>query len=358
MIKNIIISAMLALALSLPAFAEAQKEKVLVYNLEIVREQSIYDDEEGDNKEQYDYYSFIIPQAITQNLGASGVMESQKMEGILPKGDVDSEAFYVDIRKIGEEHKARYIIGGKGTIVGRKLTIELDVIDLKKREVTIITRESHETGAELRSIISDLTTEIEQKLGMHGDDRDREKSRPAPVDNSPFLRFYRAMEGLSFGVKTGRFFIKGPFSSMYEDSDYVGPYLSYGILKWLGVTAEADYIASSHVNEISRYRSTLSLWGITLNADFSYRFFSHFGVKLSGGFGASIGRIDLATSDNPFMSINRRRKSTDPYLNIAASFNLIFKPVELQFGGAYKSAFFKGTSLSLLTIFVGIGYCL
>jgi hypothetical protein len=164
------------------------------------------------------------------------------------------------------------------------------------------------------------------------------------------------MQNLSFGVKAGHFFIKGPFSKIYDDFDYAAPYLSYGIIKWLGVSAEADCLITENGSKIVKTKSSMMLWGVTINADFSYRFFEHFGVRLSTGFGASVGKIYINSTDNPFAGVVSQKKSIDPYLNISASFNLLFNPIEIQFGGGFKSAFFKGKSLSLLAVFFGIGY--
>jgi hypothetical protein len=366
MLKRAIISAILIHALSPALFAETPKGKVLIYNLPVIHEKSIIIDEEKKEKEdRYDYYSFIIPNAIAQNLNASGNMEVQKIDGELSLKDVGSDAFYSDMRKIGAEYSAQYIIGGRATIKGKKLTIELAVVNIKENDFTGITKETFETGAELKNVINDLTLDIERILETAAAAERREKRKERPVKReeqkeapavSPFLKGYRAMENLSFGVKTGRIFIKGSFSKLYDDFFYMSPYVSYGILKWLGVSAGADYLSAENGTKIVKLNSSMLLWGVTINADLSYRFFEQFGVMLSAGFGASMGRIYLNSSDNPFGSLVKQKKSTDPYLNISASFNLLFKPIELQFGGGYKSAFFKGKNLSLLAVFFGIGY--
>jgi hypothetical protein len=370
MLKRAIISATLIFILSPAAFPDIQKEKVLIYNLAITHEKSILVDEDRKAQEdRYDYYSFIIPHAIAQNLNASGKIEAQKIDGELPLKDIGSDAFYLEMQKIGAENSAQYLIGGRGTIKGKKLTIELAVVNIKSKDFTAITRETFETGAELKTVIADLTTDIEKKLGTataitentergEGNKKRLEKleeHREKPAE-SPFLKGYRAMQNLSFGVKAGHFFIKGPFSKIYDDFDYAAPYLSYGILTWLGVSAEADCLNTENGSKIVKIKSSLMLWGVTINADFSYRFFEHFGVRLSTGFGASMGRININSTDNPFAGVVSQKKSIDPYLNISASFNLLFKPIELQFGGGYKSAFFKGKSLTLLAVFFGIGY--
>ena len=364
MLKRIIISLILIHALSPAVFSEARKEKVLIYNLPVIYEKSIIiDEDKKGEQDRHDYYSFIIPHAIAQNLNASGKIEAQKIDGELPLKDIGSDAFYSEMRKIGAEYSARYLIGGRATFKRKKLTIELAVVNVKENDFTGITKETFETGAELKTVITDLTSEIEKILESSIaiaerrekpiEKREEKKEEPAV---SPFLKGYRAMENLSFGAKTGRIFIKGSFSKLYDDFFYVSPYLSYGILTWLGVSAGADYLSAENGSKIVRRNSTMLMWGVTINADFSYRFFEHFGVMLSAGFGTSFGRIYLRSSDNPFDGLVKQKYSIDPYLNISASFNLLFRPIELQFGGGYKSAFFKGKPLSLLAVFFGIGY--
>ncbi len=351
------------MALSAAASAQARKDRVLIYNISIAYEKSIFVDvRHKADEEQFGHFSFIIPHTIVQNLNASGRVEARKLEGELPLKDIGSDAFYDEMEKIGAGRGARYIIGGRATVRGRKLSLELALVNIKTRDFIAIFKDSFETGAELRSTIRDISANIEQKLEIYRKESTEEKKQgkrrreQRPFRPSPFLKAYRALDGLSFGAKTGRFFIKGSFSKMYEDSEYFSPYLSYGILKWFGLTAQADYLATENGKNIVRQSSSMYLWGLTLNADFSYQFFKHFGVRLSAGFGASMGKIITSTSDNPFLGINSSKKSTDPYLNIEASFNLQFKPVEVHVGGGYKSAFFKGRSLSLITVFFGLGF--
>jgi hypothetical protein len=364
MLKRAIISIILIHAFSPAVFAEAPKGKVLIYNLPVIHEKSIIiDEDKKEEEDRYDYYSFIIPNAIAQNLNASGKIEVRKIDGELSLKDIGSDAFYSEMRKIGAEYSAQFIIGGRATIKRKKLTIELAVVNIKQNDFTGVTKETFETGAELKNVINDLTLDIEKILDSAAAVAERREERPVKREEvqeeqviSPFLKGYRAMENLSFGVKTGRIFIKGSFSKIYDDFFYVSPYISYGILKWLGVSVGTDYLSAENGSKIVKRNSSLLMWGATVNADLSYRFFEQFGVMLSAGFGASYGKIYLISSDNPFNSLVKQRKSLDPYLTISASFNLLFRPVELQFGGGYKSAFFRGKSLSLLAVFFGIGY--
>lgn len=362
--KRILISTTLILALSTAASAQMRKDRILIYNISIAYEKSIFVDERRKViDDQFEHFSQIIPHTITKNLNASGRVEAKKLEGELPIKDIGSDAFYNQMEAVGDRYGAQYIIGGRATVRGRKLSLEFALINIKTRDFIGIITDSFETGAELKSTIGNISANIEQKLGIYQKEaldgikqRGRREGKQQPIKPSPFLTAYRALSGLSFGVKTGRFFIKGSFSKVYEDSTYYSPYLSYGMLKWLGLTAEADYLTADNGNIIIKQRSSMQLWGLTLNVDFSYMFFTHFGVRFSAGCGASLGKISMTSSENPFIGLNREKKSTDPYLNLAASFNLQFKPVEIHVGGGYKSVFFKGKSLSLITVFFGIGF--
>lgn len=396
--KLSIITALLIASFS-AAYPETGREKVLIFNITIRYEKSVLVDRKKKGKEErFDYYSFIIPHTIAKNLNASGKIEARKIDGELPLSNIGSDDFYARMAAVAAQHSAGYLLGGKGTIRGKKMTLELALVDIRRKDFTAITKETFETGAEMRNIISDISADIEQKLAIaikearppekeealppeeekeeitpveketeippapaqkeqEGAPADKEKETgPEPVPVSPFLKMYRALDGLSFGIKAGSFFIKGPFTKLYEDSEYVSPYLRYGILSWLGVSAEADYIAADNGDIQVRKLTSLALWGVTLNADFTWWMFSRVGLRLAAGAGISHGRLYLWGSDNPFGGLNKQAKSTDPYLNISASALVRFNPVELQFGGAYKSAFFRGRTLSLLTVFFGIGY--
>ncbi|MBP7736267.1 MAG: hypothetical protein KA369_09880 [Spirochaetes bacterium] len=364
MLKRFSIYAALILALSVAASAQTRKDRILIYNISIAYEKSIFiDTRRKAATEEFGHFSFIIPHTIAQNLNSSGRVEARKIDGELPIKDMGSDAFYDDMERLGNRYGAQYIIGGRATVRGRKLSLELALINVKTRDFIAIIKDSFETGAELKSIINEISVNIEQKLGVYraetagrrrGGERREGRVETGP---SPFLKVYRgALDRVGFGVQTGRFFIKGPFSRIYADSEYYSPYLSCDILKWFGLTAQADYLKADNENIIVKQRSTMMLWAVTLNADFTYMFFEHFGVKLTAGFGASMGRIVMGTGDNPFLGIVSARKSNDPYLNLAASLNLRFKPLEINAGGGYKSAFFKGKSLSLITVFFGVGF--
>lgn len=350
--KVIIIS--LIMVMALPAFAQ-RKDTVLIYNIPITFEKSIFvDARRKSEEEKFDYYAVIIPQTIAKNLDASGKIRARKIDGELPLKDIGSDEFYDEMQKIGGVQGAQYIIGGRATVRGNKLALELAIVNIRNRDFVAIYKDSFETGAEFVTTVNDLSATIEQKLGMYM------KETKQQVAVSPFLKAYRALSGFSFGVKTGRVFIKGSFSKVYEDTTCFTPYLSLGIVKWFGLSAEADYIAfnngSTTTAAVLKQRSSMNLWGVSLNADFTYRFFDYFGIRLAAGGGISLSTIQLDSSDNPFTGITSTRKSRDPYLNIAVSGNFRYRPIEIQAGGAYKAVFFKGRNLSMLAVFFGIGF--
>lgn len=363
--KLIITTALLLFSLS--AAADTPREKVLIFNLSIIHEKSVLVDTHK-KEERFDYYSLIIPHTIAKHLNVSGKVEAQKIGEELPLKDIGSGEFYERMGALAAGHAAGFLLGGKGTIRGRKLTLELALIDVRKKDFSAIIKETFETGAELKNIIAEVSADIERRLAISIDETRAEKIKkePAPETGaietpeaapvSPFLKMYRALDGLSFGIRTGNFFIKGPFSKIYEDSEYIGPYLRYGILSWLGASIQADYLCADNGEIVVRKNSSMALWGISANADFTWRLFSRFGLRLSVGTGVSIGRIYLWGSENPFGGLNKQEQSIDPYLNCAVSTIIQLMPVEIEFGGSYKSAFFKGKSLSLLAVFFGIGY--
>jgi hypothetical protein len=348
--KKIIILIFMTL-IAIPARAQTRAIKVLIYNCAITFEKTILGKtDQKAEEEQYDFYSTIIPTTIARNLSGAGRYEVERIYEFLPLVGMGSGLFYEQMRKIGAAHSAQYIIAGYGTVRGKKLSVELFLINLKGQNLANITGESYETGAELKGIIDELAAGITRNL----DSFEKENAKRYII--SPFMKAYRALRGLSFGVKTGRFFIKGRFSNLYEDSEYIAPYLSYDILNWFGISADADYLSASNGRILVLKKSSMLLWGMTLNGNLTYRFFDHFGVSLSAGGGAAVSRIYLYGSDDIFNQISSRRQSVDPYLSVSASFNLIFKPVEVQFGSSYKHAFYKGTPLRLITVFCGIGF--
>jgi hypothetical protein len=354
MLEKTIIPLALFLMMAAPALSESLREKVIVYDLRVVFEKDVGSGAAGE--ERYDYYSPIIPYTIARNLESTGKFDVRKIDGMLPFIETKGDLFFDQMGKIGAEHSARYIITGSVTVTGKKLAVELIIIHLRAKNIFKISRESLETGVELIQIIDDITADIGQRLALYQKETERSKEAEARVEVSPFMKAYRALENLSFGAKAGRFFIKGPFTRAYEDSDYLTPYLGYGITGWFGISAEADLLKAENGNISVLKKSSMLLHGLTLNGNFSYRFFTHFGVRLSVGGGTSISRIYLNASDNPFNNLVVKKQSVDPYLNLSASFNIIFKPIELQFGSAYKHAFFKGGDLQLIAVFCGVGF--
>jgi len=354
MLEKIIIPLAIFLMITSPALSESRREKVLVYDLRVAFEKGV--DPGAVVAERYDYYSSIIPYTIARSLESAGKFDVQKIEGMLPTAETGSDLFFDQMRRIGAEYSAQIIIAGGVTVTGKKLAVELIIINIRAKNIFKISRESLETGAELIHIIDDITADIGQKLALYQKETERPKEAEKRVEVSPFIHAYRALEKLSFGAKAGRFFIKGPFTHANEDSDYLTPYLAYGIMGWFGLSAEADLLKADNGDIFVLRRSSMLLYGLTLNGNFTYWFFTHFGARLSVGGGPSISRIYLNVSDNPFNNLVIKKQSVDPYLNLSASFNIIFKPVELQFGSSYKHAFFKGRGLQLITLFCGIGF--
>ncbi len=344
--------------------AEQSKLKVLVYDFTVAFEKGMESKTAGE--EDYDYYSSIIPLTITKSLLTSGKYDIRKIDGMLSIERAGSSLFFERMRKIGTEYSAQFIVAGNVTVSGEKLAVELAMINIREGNVSNIYGESQETGAELKQIIDDLSGDIEQKLDLYQKETERVKeaerraeekrAEKKRVEVSPFIGAYRALEKLSFGVKAGRFFIKGPFTHRYEDSDYLTPYLAFNITDWLCLSAEADLLKAANGDIFVLKRSSLLFHGLTLNGNFTYWFFTHFGARLSVGAGPSIGRIYLNASDDPFNNLTVKKQSIDPYLNLSASFHIVFKPVELQFGSSYKHAFLKGKDLQLITLFCGIGF--
>jgi hypothetical protein len=354
MFEKTIIPLALFLVIAAPALSESRREKVLVYDLRVSFEK---DTESGTaGEERYDYYSSIVPYTIARSLESAGKFEVRKVDGMLPAIEAGSDLFFDQMGKIGAEHSAQYIITGSVTVTGKKLAVELIIINIRAKKIFNISGESLETGAELIHIIDEITGDIGQKLALYQEETERPKEPEKRVEVSPFMKVYRALENLSFGAKAGRFFIKGPFTHAYEDSDYLTPYLAYGITGWFGLSAEADLLKADNGNIFVLKRSSMLLHGLTLNGNFTYWFFTHFGARISVGGGPSISRIYLNISDNPFDNLVVKKQSVDPYINLSASFHIIFKPVELQFGSAYKHAFFKGGGLQLITVFCGVGF--
>jgi len=122
------------------------------------------------------------------------------------------------------------------------------------------------------------------------------------------------------------------------------------------MTLQTDYLSAENLTKNILHRSALLLWGSTINADINLRMAPRFGITLSPGFGMSYGSIYLYSSSNLFQALVYRRHSMDPYLNTAAFFWLRFNPMTMRFGSSFKTVFFKGKPLYLITAFFGIGY--
>ena len=335
--------------LAAAALGQPRKEKVLFYNCSVTFEKIMKPGAGKAQAEGYDFYSTIIPYTIARNLESTGTYDVHRVDELLPPEGMGSDLFYKRMQKLGTDNSAQYIITGSVTVAGKKLAIDLFVINIGGRDFALISRESMETGAELRNITDEIASDIEKQLDAY------RKTPAKRAEESPFMKSYRVLDNFSFGIRAGKFFIKGPFSHVYENSDLISPYLFYGIVNWFGLSAEADYLSTDNGNKFILNKSSMLLWGVTLNGNFTYWFFTYFGIRLSAGFGASIGRIYLNSSNNPFNGLETKRQSVDPYLNVSASFIVPVKPIELQFGSSYKNDFIKGKRLQLITIFCGIG---
>lgn len=395
---NAICAAMIIFLAASPLHAGPEKEKVLIYNMNVTYQNPPDEDRESEKEKEketeeefernkviedvedehggYEYFSFIVPNTLAKNLAARNNYEIQRIQEILPvTAAPGSKQFFNEIDRIGKEQKARFIITGTIAVKGKKMELSLQFINVAARTMVPFSKESMETGAELKDIIVDISTDFKEKTEIiekdtgrktledtredtRADKRERQDKKETWNEryDSPFLKAYAFFGNFSFGVRGGRYFIKGSFSRQYEDSEYISPYLSYHILKWLGVSASSDYITADNGSKFVLRKSTLLLWGSSINMEFTYWIFKFFGVQLSTGGGLSYSMIHLRDQDNPLSALQSRKMSLDPYLNMSASFKLFFRPVEIQFGSAYKSVFYRGKSLDLIAVFFGLGF--
>jgi hypothetical protein len=236
MLKKIIIPLIMIFLLAAAAHAQSRKEKVLFYNCSITFEKVMKPDAgKAARAEGYDYYSTIIPYTIARNLESTGKFDVHRLDELLPLEGAGSDLFYKRMQKLGVDNSAQYVIAGSVTVTGKKLAIDLFIINIGGRDFTLISRESFETGAVLRNITDDIAAEIGKQLDAY------QKMHEKRVEESPFMKAYRVLDDFSFGVKAGKFFIKGPYSHIYENSDHISPYLFYGIVNWFGLSAEAEF---------------------------------------------------------------------------------------------------------------------
>lgn len=338
------------------AASAVQKERIVIFELSIVYKKSFImglDNEPEKKDEARDYYAMIIPRTLAKELSGTDDCEVVPVDQPMPLEGFGSDAFYDNMTALVAPYGARYCVGGRVTMQGIKITVELAVIDLKTRDFFAVTRDTYETGAELMKIISDLSKDVRAKLARY-----RDAVRPIPPQEkpSPFLNFYRSLSRLSFGVQGGHLFIKGAFARVYGDGNFISPHLSLDLTPYVGITLQTDFLSAENLSKNILHRSALTLWGSTINADVIVRMAPRFGITLSPGFGVSYGSIYLYNSFNPFQALVYRRHSMDPYLNTAAFLWLRFDPVTMRFGSSFKAVFFKGKPLYLIAAFFGIGY--
>jgi hypothetical protein len=179
--KKIIILVLMSI-IAIPARGQTRAIKILVYNFTITFEKTILEktDREAE-EERYDFYSTIIPTTIGRNLSGAGGYEVERMYELLPLVGMGSGLFYQQMRTIGAAHSAQYIIAGHGTVRGKKLSVELFLINLKGRNIANIKGESYETGAELKGIIDELAAGITRNLDAF------EKENAKRYVASPFM---------------------------------------------------------------------------------------------------------------------------------------------------------------------------
>jgi hypothetical protein len=333
------------------------KTKIVIYNLNI-REES----------KKFKYYSGIVPFSLAKNLREYGsyTVEHKQEVQIFRKnisGTKEKSAYIKSLKKLARSSGADYMITGACEITENTLIIDLQIYDVMGRELDYINKKSMESGVILKDTIDSLALDINESV-IRSLAKNRVRFAP-----SPYLTFYKGLSVITFGINFGQVRLIGDWSDSVNDTDFVNSYIQFNLLKYLNVSAGAEFMAADNRNISSTFYNELLVWEFYLDLMFPMRFSRYFGIAFSLGGGAAISKIqEYSTSmgnDGPSPPDNTYR-SKDATVRGGVSIFFDLGNLHLRFGSSFKRIFYDNgffeTSLNdegpldMYTVFAGVGY--
>lgn len=336
--------------------APRPKGKIVIY---------YFEDQTRNNRARY--YSYIIPDALATQIQGSNKYDVQTIPVTINYvGERESEEVYKNhIRFLsdrGKEFSADYIIVGSYFIEKKRININSQIFNVRDQKIMDIDASSDELGALLFNIIDKIT----EKINLELDKYYREKFEAPEV--SPYLPLYKSLQGVAFGISYGRAGILGSWGDIYKAADMVMVTIDYDLnkigyfnrfpfLKDCSASVNLDYFSTNTDDKNASQFSYLSVYGLTLNLTYPYRFTPFFSAGVTLGAGAAYSSIYVPFgSGDPFSKPLVEETSVDPLLGASLAVKFLYGPVLITTGIGYRAIFYKDRMMNLALLFFGAGF--
>ena len=331
----------------------------------------VYQFRDNSPSRSYGYYSFILPESLSNDLGQTGKFRVKTQPAVLgfmeaPEGSAEFQNHLRYLAERGREFSADYIITGSYTVARKQIRLKVQIFYVREQRIASISETSDELGALLFSVIDKITARINNELDRYAKEKEAKvKEEQERLARSPYIPLYRSLEGIVFGVQYGRVKFNSEWDKIYDRTDlfsffllydfnYAGHFAGSFLLKNSGVSLNLEALDT---DPMKHHDSSLSIKALSVNYQFHYRFYGSFGLAAAAGGGlAKTVLIINDPMDQSGFSYIRREESRDPFLNLSLSLTCLLDPILLSAGYAHKRVLYSDTPLIINEIFTGIGF--
>ncbi len=326
-----------------------EKSRLLIHNF------STSDNYENVKKSEknYQYYTIVMPEAISKTLGKSGNYQIRREKDALSiqtdfNNNDEKTKYTKKIKDIGLNSKSDYLITGNFTVDDKKLIIRIIIFDVQGREIEVIDHESNELGVQLQETIDDISQLVLEKIEKLNK-RNLEKSK-----TSPFTALYAPFSIMTMGVDSGYLFFLGNWRSLYNNTVYISPFIDFDLSKSFKLSLKFTSIQSDTEKKDANTYSQMRILSSSMSLCYLLRFTENFGIAFSAGGGATKTYITIEP-DKPFSDPMSEKKSIDPNIDISSYFAYNSTSFTLRTGINYKRIFYKNNPMDSTAIFAGAG---
>lgn len=337
--------------------AEYPEGRVILYNFQNTGAAS-----------EFGYYSYIIPDSISTELKRSKKYDVRSFpvifEYVDPKAPAD--VYKNRIRLLaerGKEFSADFVVTGSYYVEKRTIFIKTQIFDVHEQKIKDIHETSEELGAMLLVIIDRLSEKINTEL------QKGVTERLARQSSSPYLPFYRALSGWSFGAALGTVEMYGPWGDVYENkSECSSLYIRYDlaksdmargvpVLRDMALSLQYDYLTADTRDTGEPVYSIYTLRSFSLSGMYLYRMESFFALAAGAGAGLAVSLVEIPGAEikGPPEIIESRR-SYDPSLQLSAGALFFFSRIELGAGIAWHHLFLADRGMDFTRLYFSVGY--
>lgn len=328
------------------------KIRLLIYNFTTTDN---YDTkkEKGRKDKNYQYYTVVIPETLTKSFKETGNYDIQRETGPFSietdfADNKEKRKYIQKLTDLGKQNKSDYIITGSFNVTDMKLKIRLTVFDVKGREIRVVDNESDELGARLLAATDILSQQLNEKIS------EMEKLNQERSDRSPFTALYSPFSIITIGVDSGYLYMAGDWSSIYNDTFYVSPFIDFDITEDFSLSMKAASIQSDSDNKDTSSYSQIRMLSSSISLSYIFRFTDNAGFAVSAGGGMTKSTITI-NPGGPFEESLSEKDSIDPNIDLASYFVFNISSFNIRAGVLYKRIFFKDEPMDTGVIFAGAG---